>query len=235
MWKKVKVVMLPTGEKVNPVGSIIEVLKPKNNENIGLCINHNYLNTKSDSYYKLMDLYFLSDEEIKEGDWVLAYNEIKRADTKMLKYLFSSADKELKKIIATTDETLITCQCGKSSHKMSCKQSYKLPQIPQSFIEYYVSEYNKGNIITEVMVEYETLGKYGKVWLAKSTFNNESNSDMSIYFNHLIINPDNTINIKPIKESWNREEVKQLLLNLSSFKGDQDDHKDVNQWIEENL
>lgn len=66
MYKKVNLVMLLTNEKVNPVGSIIEIIKPRNNEKVGLAINHNYLNTKSDENYKLMNLYFLSDEEIKE-------------------------------------------------------------------------------------------------------------------------------------------------------------------------
>lgn len=58
MFKRCKVVMLSTNEKANPVGSIINIIKPKNNESIGLSINHNYLNTKSDDYYKLIDLYF---------------------------------------------------------------------------------------------------------------------------------------------------------------------------------
>ena len=30
-----------------------------------------------------------------------------------------------------------------------------MPQTPKSFIQKFIEEYNKGNVITEVMVEYE--------------------------------------------------------------------------------
>ena len=79
--------------------------------------------------------------------------------------------KESKSIIAVTDS------------------SFDLPSIPQSFIERYVEEYNKGNIIEDVMVEYDhNLPEYGGVMPRVSA-------------------TDNTINIKIIKDSWNRAEL----------------------------
>lgn len=76
----------------------------------------------------------------------------------------------------------------------------RLPQPSQSFIEKYVEEYNKGNIITEVMVEYTD-------W--SETFNGvymEENEE------EWKVNPkDNTITIRKIKDSWNREEVISLI------------------------
>ena len=46
------------------------------------------------------------------------------------------------KIIATTDISLV--------------KEYNLPQPSQQFIQKYIEEYNKGNIITDVLVEYES-------------------------------------------------------------------------------
>jgi hypothetical protein len=72
-----------------------------------------------------------------------------------------------------------------------------LPQPSQSFIEKFVEEYNYRGVITEVMVEYESIGAYA---------NPKYNSDYQ-----LKINSDNTINIINSKERWSREEVVELL------------------------
>jgi hypothetical protein len=93
-------------------------------------------------------LYILSDDEIKEGDWCL-FKQIIGSEYKLCKitYKFGNqltsllengnkqeeASQYYKKIIATTDESL------------------GLPQPSQSFIEKFVEEYNKGNVITEVI------------------------------------------------------------------------------------
>ena len=99
------------------------------------------------------------------------------------------------KIIATTDislqyhdKTLI----GENVNGLwKC-----LSQISQSFVEYFISEYNKSNIITKVGVEYEyqhdSSVSYPKTLDGKEV---------------LKTNHDNTINIKPIKTSWTKEEV----------------------------
>ena len=70
---------------------------------------------------------------------------------------------------------------------------YFLPKPSQSFIEKYIEKYNKGEQITDVLVEY---------WA-----HTEEHPQLKI-------NPkDNTITIKPVKDSWNREEVVQLASN----------------------
>lgn len=78
------------------------------------------------------NLYILSEEPIKENDWVIDKKD---------NILFLSGintDNQLHwKVIGTTNTSL------------------NLPNIPQDFINHYISEYNKGNIIEEVEVEYE--------------------------------------------------------------------------------
>lgn len=216
-FKKVKVVMLPTNEKANLL-----------------------LTGRNDLYYssKLSDfslkedidifqhLYFLSDEKIKEGDSYENNGVIFRADDKFDEGNDPNQNKNNKKIIATTDKSL--------TKEMYCVSTGKyqepLPQPSQSFIEKFVDEYNKGNVITEVMVEYEVDYGYMEV---KS---------------YLKVNPkDNTITIRKIKDDWNKEEVIQLLKKLAEdidydyriYTRDNSIGFDMvnndGKWIEENL
>ena len=102
-------------------------------------------------------------------------------------------------IIATTDTSL---KINKFNSGVFKELEYSLPYLSEQFIEDYIKEYNKGNVITEVEVEYES----------------KNISDDEGFFNLadiLKLNPDNTINIKPTKDSWSREEVKQLLNKFS--------------------
>ena len=63
-----------------------------------------------------------------------------------------------------------------------------LPSFSKNFIEEWCK-----NPVNEVEVEYETLGKYGRILLAKSPHNNETNSDMSIYSDYLKLTPDHEV------------------------------------------
>ena len=186
MYKKVNVAMLPTNEKAK-AGQLV-INKEVSNELFIAWIDAQ----RSLGYH----LYILSDEEIKEGDWFYFTNDngenyyihqcVKSSLNSILK------NKSAKKIIATNDKSL-TIDIIPSGFKsgvgaLSHKQNINLPKIPQSFIEHFISEYNKGNIITEVMVEYEnkqkTINYHKDLWVDDWV---------------LKINPDNTINIKPIK------------------------------------
>ena len=78
-----------------------------------------------------------------------------------------------KKIIATTNASL------------------DLPQPSKQFIEKYIEEYNKGNVITDVLVEYELISN-------EEYFGNTVNPDNDVpYFDEkLKINPkDKSLNI----------------------------------------
>ena len=108
-------------------------------------------------------IYIISDEEIKEGDWFINdLNQIKKCISRDTEgYIdfeggFNTKPSSCKKIIATTDTTLkITISPYLFPEGGACQsKDFLLPQPSQQFIEKYIEEYNKGNVITDVMVEY---------------------------------------------------------------------------------
>ena len=218
MKKTLQVVMLPTNEKAAK-GDVIGNNKGFTITDMSLSLSELCL-----IQAKVYKLYILSDEEIKKGDWVLYKNsyiatvlgfpndgggglKIKiPGDNAKIMTDFSNC----KKIIATTDKSLGLSDVGKSGY--SVDEFYPvLPQPSQSFIEYFVEEYNKGNVITEVKVEYEK-------WIGKN-YVGEFSTDQDFNYK-LKINPDNTINIKPKKDSWNTEEITPLIDFLKEIAGD---------------
>ena len=156
-------------------------------------------------------LYIISDDEIKESDWFI--NLFNNVVVQAHNWIHVST---CKKIIATTD-TSLELKCDGKCAKYECVCLY--PQPSQQFIEKYIKSYNKGEIITDVLVEYENNGFLG--------INKKEG---------LKVNPkNNTIIIKKLKNSWNREEVVEL---LKSFKNDikkSINSDDSNNWIKENL
>jgi hypothetical protein len=184
-----------------------------------------------------------SDDEIKEGDWYLTTeNTIHKKGNNKESMFVGGTNGKNKKIIATTDNSL-TEYTDREVNGFSGDVS--LPQIPKSFVEHYIAEYNKGNVITKIMVEYEeTKGTcdcyYTKFCKAPEHLKTgELCKDEQNY--NLKVNPDNTINIKPIKDSWNREEVVQLLLNCCGEVSCNDGillgktPSELVKWIEQNL
>ena len=213
MKKLAQVVMLPTNEKAT-VGSIVT----RSSDNRMAIVN---VLTKDDPQPCIhQHLYILSDEEIKEGDWFVGFADgsikpfVKQADESTVEInnwqLNKKGHSSNKKIIATTNKSIILPERFPSF-------TY-LPQPSQSFIEKFLEEYNKGNVITDVMVEYESIGAYA---------NPKYDSDYQ-----LKINSDNTINISIPKDSWSREEVTTLLYSLNR---DKEGNFDCTKWIEENL
>lgn len=182
-------------------------------------------------------LYITSDDEIKEGDWCV--NESGRAKeiincvliftgtwggnlgSKMIKtkrggihYCYC------KKIIATTDKSLTISEVVYPEELI-----HPLPQPSESFIQKYIECYNKGEVVKEVMVEYTNVWKDLKLNKLPDV---------------LKINPkDNTITIRKIKDSWNREEV-ELLCRKAFRSAASNTIKALcpeleDKWIEENL
>ena len=242
MYKKCKVVIIAT-DKDNP-----SKIRLDNNNKLSFepHIQGLYYDGLTHIY---QHLYILSDDAIKEGEWC-------EADGVIFKYNEKSAlaDQYCQKIIATTDSSLLDNQCDgciagipldkNNIHRaeypsgpMVCQRNkYTLPSIPQLFIEKYISEYNKGNKIEEVMVEYHN------VWNANGEAKNPG--DMADTVELVKLNSDNTINIQSTKDSWTREEVvnliNQIALNLSNMKSiiinsDECVQFDINNWIKNNL
>jgi len=203
MFKKCKVVMLPTNEKAKILFT-------------GNYINYNHLGYNKCKDLHNQHLYILSDDEIKEGDWYLVISE----DSVRQAQLDFHLTRDFAKIIASTDSSLNIFIKGIGN--LSPYYS-SLPSIPQSFINYYVSEYNKGNKIEEVIVEYDS--EY-EDW--------KDNVGAIILPAILKLTPNNTIIIKAVKDSWTREEVIALHKRNCERLTNSYTSNDIN-WIESNL
>lgn len=195
-------------------------------------------------------LYILSDEKIKEGDWCYGMDGIFQYKGKV-----SIPDIELpKKIIATTNKSLNYEESIYDPRSKTGGKWIELPKIPQSFIEHYVSEYNKGNVITEVMVEYNEpcckCDTTEKVINCKYSVGleecNAPDPNKDFYGIRPKVDPkDNSINIKPVKDSWSKEELISAFEDFAcavfneNYKSDMSFKKRAElmskKWIEENL
>lgn len=179
--------------------------------------------TSSD--YTYQHIHILSDEDIKEGDWYICWltvngiptdYELYQATIKDSVDLFSSAN-NYKKIIATTDSSLkIEGECkirsGKRIERFPTESM--LPQIPSSYIQYYIEQYNKGNVIEEVVVEHEyNTDSEAYNDLLKDDYYKKFPEELPncIIVNKPKVNSDNTINIvipsvsestKSFEEKW---------------------------------
>lgn len=159
----------------------------------------NSLNAKS--YH----LHIVSNDTIKSNNWCYNNTNLVQVNEEYLKTYLPI----LKKIVATTHSNLVKTDLGTCNicniqqfyskihytpcaYKLKCGEviaNKPLPQIPQQFIELFITEYNKGHIITEVEVEYEE-------------YLDTTYSDHGAYKNKLLINKDNTINISLPVKNW---------------------------------
>lgn len=227
-FKSAKVVMLPTNNKST-------IFLSDDKTSISRTQQGNISNNAVHLYI-LSDDEILSDEEIKEGDWCIDT----RLDKSNHLIRWNKQDEEdgfffsAKKIIAATDKHLLLHDNNINNKcfgtQLSGKCTHTLPQISQQFIEKYIEEYNKGNVIIDVMVEYEEVMKiktFPNGMLEKSERTKEL---------ELKVNPkDNTITIKKIKDSWNRNEVVELIQKLEKDGADYFGQDFLEIWIKDNL
>ena len=244
--KKAKVVMLPTNEKVINTKeyqlllsaslfwtSKIEIERYTEGWfflNNSSAPNSCAITIPNVELFKHQHLYIISDDEIKEGDWCYDKRPDENGDLVDIVYQVKNIEFELrtsteKKIIATTDSSL-----WRPSHKYA-SDVILLPQPSQQFIEKFIEEYNKGNMITDVLVEYEL----------KITHDGRINNNTKMW-EELKINPkDNTITIKKVKDYYTREEVVKLLVDCCGEVSCEDgkllgkNPEELYKWIEENL
>ena len=217
-------------------------------------------------------IYILNEDEIKEGDWFIGDNiSIKQCTLNNggninFKGGWYSGSTNCKKIIATTDTSLNYIEHDDTVPYPKGVQ-IRLPQPSQQFITKYIEEYNKGNVITDVLVEYEqdytnrncstcSLGtdgtcelnlekkccsstnnvtKHGDYWI--SCLDGEEDSEI---YKIKVTPKDSTINIKKLKDSWNREEIiEQMWLAYKAantvFKDESALRVEFNNWIDQNL
>lgn len=195
-YVKCKIVILPT-EKDNCI------LRSTNTKALYQFKEKNKLGS-----FNRFHLYFLSDEEIKEGDWFININAIPQQTIQQAcengkAYVncskFSHYREHCKKIIATTDESLkVTCPnknipyacCNKEDF---CGIKLSLPRPSNEFLK----KYCELGGIDEVLVEVE-----------KSNYNDWIKTGTPQPECKLKVAPDNTIIIKPVEsEFYTREEV----------------------------
>ena len=191
-------------------------------------------------------LYITTNDKVKIGDWYLVelYDVTGHSTGLHLERCNSIDDvwinpigidltrhiNNCRKIIATTDKLPLETYQG---HFNDVDCTRYLPQPSQSFIEKYLEEYNKGNKIVDILVEYESIGRM------KSSGKETSIIDI------LKVSKDNTINIKPLKELWTTKEVKQLcwqaFINFKCLEGKIKPYDaellltPFNEWVKKNL
>lgn len=213
-----KAVMLPTNQKVNK-GIWLRKAKFGTEQ----YLFNDMITGPVHSNEQYQHLYIISDDKIKEGDWCLSkLNEIVR-----FKKNYDSSF--YKKIISTTDTSLEIFVESNSGIYTTHGKGYfeKLPQPSKEFIKLFVEEYNEGNAITDVMVEYENAAlPYNGIFVI---------GELPTHKQQLKINPkDNTITIRKIKDSWNRKEVEILLRRIANDIGNES-ILGINEWIKDNL
>lgn len=183
--KKIEVVMLPADRQdLSNIGMYIDTIK----------LVYNDHKTDIDRGVP-QHLYFLSDEIFKYGDkhgyyydHILSYK---------LEYFDGENGVGYKKIIASTNKSL------------------KLPQPSPAFIQKYIEEWNKGNKIQYVMVDYEEIQGncdcyYTKLCKAPEHIKTGELCRDEKHFK-LKVDKNNNITVTKVKDSWSREEVKQLI------------------------
>ena len=219
-FKRAKVVMLPTN-KPSKLGD----LATYQGKSLAKVIKEG-VNLKNTTV-QFWNLYIISDDEIKEGDYYIIDDIPELLKNNGLKFI----DDYCKKVIATTDTSLYTHQ--KETVSLPERVFY-LPQPSQQFIQKYIEEYNKGNVITDVLVEYES--DFNSCFCTKDICNGNNCPKK------LKINPkDNTITIKKVKDSYTREEVVKLLVDCCGEVSCEDGKllgkspEELYKWIEENL
>ena len=184
MLKKCKIVILPTNQQTKYLMVYSDVEKTKGK----LILN----GLKNDEYKEYQHLYIISYiEKPDNGDYYIIDDVPELLKNNGLVFI----DDSCRKVIATTNKTL------------SQTSRTEIPQPSEQFIQKYIEEYNRGNIITDVLVEYELISN-------EEYFLNTINPDENVpYFDeNLKINPKyNTISIKKVKDSYTKEEVDRML------------------------
>ncbi len=177
-------------------------------------------------------LYITTDEEIQEGDWKLI-NTLGMELSMPVQHKNGIDYFNQKKIIATTD--LLKLYLPTNEFGASQVEEY-VPQPSQAFIE----KYCKVGGMDEVDVEYELPAIPYK--RGANARNIERIAHHSVFGWIPKVNSNNEITIYPIKDSWTRDEVLQIIdettkvAKLTDWETDEEDVETlVRKRIKDNL
>jgi len=186
----------------------VVMLTTENPSEIALDIKNKWLYKGHKLSYNHQHLYITSSDEIKEGDYI--YN----IDTQSVLTTPQKSDFELKVINSKDHIKKIIASTNTELYKE------KIDKIDLNFIEEYITEYNKGNIIKEVNVEYDSILQF------------ENNSGM---FNKQLPNvdkpklhSDGTIIIHRLQEIFTKEDMEK------SYNAGFKDKFDFETWLNKN-
>lgn len=201
MKKKHKIVLIETDKHAVDFPKLLSI---RTNSKGKLLQSHGVL---SDAYIR--HLYILSDDKIKEGDWVMNNNT-----NNIAQYTGHGSMEWWKKIIATTNTEL---KWEFKGVQMSRMMNY--PKISELFIKIYIAEYNKGNVIEEVELEYDSEEK--PAW-------------SGMWVDTLKLREDNTVIIDLVEEKkYTKDEVLNILHNWENYSIDVRKQSTINFELEE--
>lgn len=182
----------------------------KTNKTLSLASNKNIDTFVERDYVQPQHLYFTDDNEIKEGDWVANTKyPIDDTDKPLGQADFTASalnGTHWKKVIATTNPELwnknITCpncngtkttlsgnHCNRCNYSREIDVITNIAKIDNDFIQAYIKNYNEGNVITEVMLEYEGETQY------------TSNHHYKGVIDKLKLRPNGSVIIHKVKEN----------------------------------
>lgn len=159
-------------------------------------------------------LYITSNEEIKEGDWVIHNGKIKKIkgmfegeNSVNLQIIFHDEEYngyllDCESIVATTNKELWTREGSKETYHIFTG----IGNIPQSFIDLYIKRYNAGDPIKEVRLE---------ILQILDTKLMSTPGDKTSYINELKLTPEGYVIVKP---EFGLGEMVEYVKNSSSLK-----------------
>ena len=172
---------------------------------------HNYNLAYAEKPFKVdsiksQHLYITSNEEIKEGDWFIHNNKIYNASNFNTNSSSVWSNEFPKGIYSVIQE-----HCSKII--ATTDSSLNLPLISNEFVKLFVDSYNNGNVINEVNVDI-----FMKNMLPETGIN-ENIAD---------------ITITPVKQSFTREEVFNMMWDLKSKSIGSATKEGFNKWFKSN-
>lgn len=217
-FKKAQVIMLPATNSKTPV--IKQTYDSGVGPNTFLTTKKQVVNTPS--YYEYFHLYITTDDEIKEGDWLIWNDKIYHNS----KISFIGVDySKCKKVVATTNPEL--------GHGNKNGAFYHLPKIPQWFINRYCQ---LGGGINNVAIEYKITDHYGdEVAHCEDGYYSKMVYEGTTV--KLVVDSDNYVSMRLLQELWSKEE---LILIIKQFRREltmsqEGEYFDEDKWIEDNL